>query len=80
MENLKGLINIYDVATKEKAKINEYEIGLSDKVAELLNVKIGDSIIIKNSDDIEVEVKISSIIENYVQHYVFMAKETYESL
>lgn len=80
MEKLEGLINIYDVTTKEKAKINEYEIGLSDKVAELLNVKIGDSIIIKNSDNIEVEVKISSIIENYVQHYVFMTKETYESL
>jgi len=80
MEKLEGLINIYDVTTKEKAKINEHEIGLSDKVAELLNVKIGDNIIIKNSDNIEVEVKISSIIENYVQHYVFMTKETYESL
>ena len=80
MEKLEGLINIYDVKTKEKSKINEHEIGLSDKVAELLNVKIGDNIIIKNSDNIEVEVKISSIIENYVQHYVFMTKETYESL
>lgn len=80
MENLEGLINIYDATTKEKAKINENEIGLSDKAAELLDVKVGDSIIIRNSDDKEVEVKISNIIENYVQHYVFMTKEAYENL
>ncbi len=80
MESLEGIINIYDTTTKEKTKINENEIGLSDKAAELLKVKIGDSIVIKNSEDKEIEVKISNIIENYVQHYVFMSKETYKNL
>ncbi len=80
LSDLDGLINIYDVETDEKANITENEIGLTDKTAELLEVSVGDSIIIKNSDDEEFEVKISNIIENYVQHYVFMTKATYEEI
>ena len=80
LNELDGLINVYDVETGEKADIAENEIGLTDKAAELLGVVVGDSIILKNSDDEEFEVKISNIIENYVQHYVFMTKDTYEKI
>ena len=80
LNELDGLINVYDVETGEKADIAENEIGLTDKAAELLGVTVGDSIILRNSDDEEFEVKISNIIENYVQHYVFMTKDTYENI
>ena len=80
LNELDGLINVYDVETGEKADIADNEIGLTDKAAELLGVVVGDSIILKNSDDEEFEVKISNIIENYVQHYVFMTKDTYENI
>lgn len=80
LEDLKGLINIYDAETKEEAILKENEIGLTDKAAELLGVKCGDTILLKNSDEKKQEVRVSNIVENYVQHYVFMTKETYEDL
>lgn len=77
---LEGIININDVKTHEKITLKDNEICITDKVAQLLEVKKGDTIVLKNADDIEKEIKISDIVENYVSHYIFMNKTTYEQL
>lgn len=77
---LTGIININDVKTKEKVKLKNNEICLTDKAAQLLGVSQGDIIILKDSDEKEIKVTISNIVENYVSHYVYMSKETYENL
>ena len=79
-QELYGLININHVKTHEKVSLKENEICLTDKVAQLLDVEQGDTIILKDSDDKEIKVKISDVVENYVNHYAFMSKTTYEAL
>lgn len=79
-EKLDGIVSIRDVDTQEKVKLKTDEICLTDKAAQLLEVKAGDTIILRDSDEKEVEIKISNIIENYVQHYVIMSRETFENL
>lgn len=78
--DLSGIINLKDVQTKEMVKLQENEICLTDKVAQLIGVKAGDTITLRDSDDNEVEVKISNVAENYISHYVYMSKTTYENL
>ena len=78
--SLEGIINILDVETKQKVNLSDNEICLTDKVAELLGVNVGDTIILKDNNGNEKETKISNIVENYVYHYVYMSKELYESL
>lgn len=75
-----GLINVIDLKTKENIKLNDNEICLTDKVAQLLGVKSGDMITLKDSDNKEFEVKISNIVENYVSHYAYMSKTMYEKI
>lgn len=77
---LDDLINIKEVKKKEKINLKENEICLSDKAAQLLQVKEGDTIKLKDSDENEVQIKISNIVENYVSHYVYMSKQTYENI
>ena len=79
-ESLKGIINLKDVKTKETITLNDNEICLTDKAAELLKVKVGDTIKLKESDGTEKQVKISNIVENYISHYVYMSKELYQTL
>ena len=79
-DNFDGLINVNDLKTKEHVEFKDNEICLTDKCAQLLGVKAGDTIILKDSDNKELEVKISNVVENYISHYVYMSKTTYESL
>ena len=79
-KELEGIINIRDIKKKEKVDLKENEICITDKTAQLLEVKTGDMIKLKNSDEKEIEVEISNIVENYVSHYVYMSKQTYEKL
>lgn len=79
-KELEGTINLADIKAKQKVELQENEICLTDKASELLGVKQGDTITLKDSDEKERKVKISNIVENYVSHYVYMSKETYENL
>lgn len=79
-ENIKGLINILDVKTGEYVQLKENEIALTDKAAQLLNVKVGDMLTLRDNDEKEFKVKISNIAENYISHYIFMTKTTYEKV
>lgn len=79
-KDLNEVINLTDVKTGEKIQLEENAICLTDKAAELLNVKQGDTITLKDSKDKERQVKISNIVENYVYHYVYMSRITYENL
>ena len=79
-KDLDEVINLTDVKTGEKVQLEENAICLTDKVAELLNVKQGDTITLKDSKDKERQVKISNIVENYVYNYVYMSRITYENL
>lgn len=79
-EELRGVINIRDAKSKEDTILKENEICLTDKAAQLLNVNKGDTIKLVDSNDKEIEVKISDIVQNYAYHYVYMSKQTYENL
>ena len=77
---LDGIMNRFDIKTKQEVGIKEDEILLTEKVAELLNIKQGDTLILKDSEENEKEVKVANILENYISHYVYMSKELYEKL
>lgn len=79
-DNFDGLINIKDLKTKQQIELKDNEICLTEKVAQLLDINVGDTIKLRNNDNEEYEVKITYIVENYVSHYVYMSKITYENL
>ena len=65
---------------RETYKISKDSVILSEKIATLLNIKVGDTIKIKNMDDIEKDVKVGAITENYIYHYMYMSSDLYNSL
>lgn len=77
-KDLEKVINLKDVKTAKTLKVQDNKVIISDKLAELINKKIGDKITLKEADEKTHTFEISGICENYVGHYVFMAKNTYE--
>lgn len=54
-------------------------VVLTDKVARLLGVGVGDTVEIEDGAR-RMEVQVSALAENYLQHYAFMTNETYTAL
>ena len=80
-EELKNVITINDVDNKkEEVSLSSDGVILTDKLAQLLDVKVGDTITLEGTSEENKEVKVSDITENYIAHYIYMTKDIYESL
>ena len=75
-DDLKPAIRLND--GKEVTLKND-EIVVSEKLAKLLNIKVGDmgSFLIHGEYK---KIRVSHIVENYVNHYVYLTRETYQKL
>ena len=74
------MIKLRDVKTKEPFTLSEEGIIITDKLAELIDAKVGDMIKVTTADDVEKEIKVTGITENYISHYVYMSKELYQQI
>lgn len=50
------------------------------KVADTLDLSVGDTLTLTDSDMETVQVKVSGIFDNYIYNYIFVSAETYEQL
>ena len=81
VENPDEVGNFISLHTKKQEPIaypKEGEAVLSKKVAETYGVKKGDTILLRDSDNNEMHLKVSGICENHIYNYVYIAPESYE--
>ncbi len=65
-------------AVNQKVPLTDSGVILTEKLATMLGVKIGETITIKNGDAERLSVQVTGICENYLQHYVYMSPTLYE--
>jgi len=75
IDELRGVINLRDRDRKKDMEIADDKVYLSDKLAELLDVKIGSEVTVINDEDNSVKAVVGGISENYLSHYVYVSKE-----
>lgn len=54
------------------------EAVINNKMAEMLNLDVGDELTVKYDDTETAIIKISGIYRNYVSNYIYISDETYE--
>ena len=70
--------------TKEKFILDDEGVYVSEKLASLMGVGVGDNITVYNQDlignagDEEYKFKIAGIVENYIAHYIYMTPNVYK--
>lgn len=76
-ENLDGYMKL-TLVSGEKQYPSYGEVMLSEKIAEMAGVSVGDSITLTDSEAGDVTLTISGIFANYVWHYAYVTPDTYE--
>lgn len=66
--------------TKEVFTLDDDGVILTEKMAKELEVGVGDTIFIKDDVKGEIEVQISAVCENYMQHYLYMTPSLYQEV
>ena len=78
-EKLDSYILLQDRKSGESYELDGSGIIISEKLATLLDVSEGDTVIL-TEDEKHVEAVVEHITENYFMHYIYMSKELYEKL
>lgn len=81
VDRVTDFVRFRDRTSKASYDFPTEGVALAEKTADMMDVKVGDTITIKKGDNGEpVETVVTVIVENYVQHYAFLTPETYETL
>lgn len=76
--NFRDYINLVNRKTKEELSLDNDGVVISERLADLLNVFVGDTFTFTDSSDIKHTVKVSGICEMYTGHFMFMNSNYYE--
>lgn len=74
------VVKLKDLKTGEKLELNDDEIIITDKLAQLINAKKGDEIYLVDSENNEYRVKVGAVTEHYISHYVYMTNNLYNKI
>ena len=72
-------INLKNRKTKKTIKIDEEGVVLTEKLAILLGVKVGEKINVKDNGT-DATVKVTGITENYLYNYIYFTPNVYERI
>lgn len=67
-----------DLETDKETVLTKDSIMITDKLAELQGVTVGDTITILDGDTKEYTLKITNIVKNYMGHYIYIDKSQLE--
>lgn len=79
-ENLKDFIDLHERKSGEDISLTSNGVVISEKLANLLEIKVGDNFKYRDTDNITYEVRVEDITENYLSHYIYMTPDYYESV
>lgn len=66
--------------SKKTIELDDSGVIISEKLAKDLNVKAGDNILIHDENNKQATVKVSGVMEMYINNYIFMTSEYYSQV
>ena len=71
-------ITLRDLETEAPISLTDGGVVISEKLAELLDLQVGDTITLECGS--KAQATVAGITEHYVRHYVYMTADTYKEL
>ena len=80
-EKIEDFLSFHSRTNKDEVySLKKDEVILTEKMASLLIVKVGDELTIEDEDRGDQTVTVGAICENYMSHYLYLSPEKYEEL
>ena len=80
MKTFEEYFNLLDYKSGKKLKLNNDGVIITPKIADKLELEVGDKLTIQSINGEEKKVKINGIAENYISNYIYISKDLYETL
>ena len=77
-EDMSAYVNLHSTDKQPLDYPGDGEAVISHKIAERMNLQVGDRITLRNEEMEEIVATISGIHENFVYSYVYLNEDTYE--
>ena len=76
-DSLNTYIDMHERVSRKPTPLGETGIIMTEKIAELLDVKAGDTVTLVDGDGKSGQFTVSGVCENYVSNYIYMSTSTY---
>ncbi|WP_434309790.1 FtsX-like permease family protein [Hominifimenecus sp. rT4P-3] len=80
LNTLSDFVDLRDRTSKEGYFLNDDGVIITEKLARMLDLSVGDTIFLAEEETSAIEVPVLAIVENYLHHYVYMTPVLYEKL
>lgn len=74
---LKEFVSLHDRVSKEEYTLSFEQVVITERIANDFGIQIGDSIELAVSDGVTRSFEVGAIMENYINHYVYMTSQCY---
>lgn len=79
-DNLEEFVVLKNRTTKEHYTLEDGGIIINEKLANILDLSVGETLTIKNGEARRYSGVISAVSENYLYNFVYMTSDTYEEI
>lgn len=69
-----------DRQTEKKYQLSDNSVIINEKLANLFQDKVGDTLVLKDGDNRQYKLKIAAIVENYTGHFAYLSPSYYEKV
>ena len=73
-------VSFHDRKTGKSYALSDQGVIINEKTAKMLEVKVGDTLWIKDEENGNKPMKVAQICENYLGHYLYMTPACYEKV
>lgn len=77
---MEDFVTLKDRLTDETYVLSDTGVIITEKLAKMLEVSVGDVIELQPDDVTRIAVTVEAIAENYMMHYIYMSAELYEEV
>ncbi len=79
-DNIPDFVRFRNRKSGERYTFTPDSVFISERMSDILNLKKGDTLTLKNGDGVPISLRVDEIVENYIGSYVYIGNRVYRDV